>query len=252
MNWYKHYIGDFQRDTGHLSLTERGAYRAMLDHHYATEKPLPKEVMAICRLVGAQTKAERDAVQRVLSEFWNETTDGWTNDRALKEITKASKQRDTNREIAEERERNRRAERIDDEPSDEGPHEPSTNRETNRSTKEAIRARVPDSRLQTKNSVPNGTAALLSPDKALFDYGKQVLGKNSGGLVNQLKTAFGIEGAYKLLREASEKSNPREWLGAVLARTKPGSPRAPAIDVTSAEYQELRELERKRALGETA
>ena len=99
MNFYKHYIGDFQRDTGHLSLAERGAYRAMLDHYYATERPLPVDVMAVARLVGAMDEVERHAVERVLRDFWTRTEAGFTNRRADLEIAKAAAQRDTNREI---------------------------------------------------------------------------------------------------------------------------------------------------------
>lgn len=136
MNFYKHYIGDFQRDTGHLSLTERGAYRALLDHHYATEKPLPKDATALCRLVGAVSKAERDAVQSVLAQFWQETSDGWINERALREMGKADHQREVNRQIAEAREARRKAAR-------EG-HEQSTNRATNDQPNQ-----TPDTRHQT-------------------------------------------------------------------------------------------------------
>ena len=144
MNFYKHYIGDFQRDTGHLSLTERGAYRALLDHFYATERALPTDMTQLARLVGAASKADRDAVKRVLTEFWALEQDGWTNARARLEIAKADEQRGTNRRIAVEREAKRKA------PHNE--HEPSTNRATNRSTN-ASPIQTPDSRLQT--DIPN-------------------------------------------------------------------------------------------------
>ena len=39
MNWYKRYIGDYQRDTGHLSMVEHGSYTLMLDTYYATGRP---------------------------------------------------------------------------------------------------------------------------------------------------------------------------------------------------------------------
>lgn len=123
MIFYKHYIGDFQRDTAHLSLTERGAYRALLDHHYATEKALPLDAVALCRLVGAVSKAEREAVQRVLREFWNETPDGWINSRAQKEMGKAEHQRAVNQATAAAREAARKRARE--------ANETSTNRATN-------------------------------------------------------------------------------------------------------------------------
>lgn len=97
--FYKHFIGDFQRDTSHLSLTERGAYRSLLDHHYATEKPLPKDVDALCRIVGAVSKADRQAVAAVIPQFWTETADGWINARAQVEMGKAQHQRTVNQAI---------------------------------------------------------------------------------------------------------------------------------------------------------
>ena len=32
--WYKWFPGDFKNDTGHLTLEEQGAYRALLDEHW--------------------------------------------------------------------------------------------------------------------------------------------------------------------------------------------------------------------------
>lgn len=89
MNYYPHHIGDYLRDTAHLSLVEHGAYRRMLDVYYATEKPLPKPQGQIYRLVGAKTNAEKLAVDVVLGEFWLESDAGWKNTRADSEIAKA-------------------------------------------------------------------------------------------------------------------------------------------------------------------
>jgi uncharacterized protein YdaU (DUF1376 family) len=125
MNFYKHYLGDFQRDTGHLSLTERGAYLALIHHYYATETPLPNDHAALCRIAGAFTKAERDAVKSILSFF--EIRDGvlW-HQRIEAELEKQVGRCDKNRAIALAREDRKRAEKeaqID--------HENSTNRAQN-------------------------------------------------------------------------------------------------------------------------
>jgi hypothetical protein len=57
MNFYKHFIGDYARDTGDLSLLEHGAYRLMLDHFYGTSRPLPENKKALYRLLRAESDA---------------------------------------------------------------------------------------------------------------------------------------------------------------------------------------------------
>lgn len=108
MNFYKHYIGDYQRDTGHLSLAEHGAYRLMLDAFYATGKPLPADRKALYRLLRAATSIERKAIDMVSAQFWEITSTGLVNRRAGLEIEKAAKQAEINRQIAIEREKRKR------------------------------------------------------------------------------------------------------------------------------------------------
>jgi uncharacterized protein YdaU (DUF1376 family) len=141
VNFYKHYIGDFQRDTGHLSLTERGAYLCLIHHYYATEKPVPNDHAALCRVAGAITKPERDAVRAVMA-FFTPCDSGLMHARIEAEIDKAGKRADTNREIAIAREAARKAER---EASQAG-HESSTNRATNREPNQ-----TPDTRHQEES-----------------------------------------------------------------------------------------------------
>lgn len=121
MNWYKHYIGDFQRDTGHLSLVQSGAYRSLIDHYYATEQPLPMDEDSLCRICRAHSKEERKAVMSV-TRFFTEYNGAYWHKRIDAEIRKASLQAAKNREIAIARESKRAQQKH--EPS----NEPSTNR----------------------------------------------------------------------------------------------------------------------------
>jgi uncharacterized protein YdaU (DUF1376 family) len=42
--WFKRYVGDYLRDTSHLSLSEDGAYNRLLDRYYAASTPLPADL----------------------------------------------------------------------------------------------------------------------------------------------------------------------------------------------------------------
>lgn len=91
MNYYRRYIGDYQRDTGHLSVTEHGAYTLLLDAYYATGGKLPLPLPELNRLCRAETKIEKDSVMRVAEEFFPANGDGTRhNQRADYELLKAS------------------------------------------------------------------------------------------------------------------------------------------------------------------
>ena len=101
MNWYARYPGDYQRDTGHLSLEQHGAYAVLLDAYYGTGRPLPAS--AVHRLTRAVTDSERSAVDSVLSEFWIKAQACWTNPRAKAEIDKAMAKREAAQAAAKRR-----------------------------------------------------------------------------------------------------------------------------------------------------
>lgn len=98
MNYYPFHIGDYLSATRHLSWEEDAAYRRLLDTYYTTEKALPLDMRAVCRLVLATTDTQREAVEVVLGEFFERTEAGWINCRADAEILamreKQQKQRD--------------------------------------------------------------------------------------------------------------------------------------------------------------
>lgn len=70
MNYYQHHIGDYRRDTAHLSLLEHGVYRQLLDWYYLSEEPIPEQTEVVIRRLSARTDDEKKAVQTVLDEFF--------------------------------------------------------------------------------------------------------------------------------------------------------------------------------------
>jgi uncharacterized protein YdaU (DUF1376 family) len=147
VNFFKLYIGDYQRDTGHLSVTEHGAYLLMLQHYYATEKPLPTG-KALHRLLRAQDKTERDAIDAVVGMFWEESTEGLVNARADEEIRKGSHQREINREIGKRGGRPKKTESVTESDSESepnrNPNQTPDTREEHSSLRSEARKRTPD------------------------------------------------------------------------------------------------------------
>lgn len=164
MNFYKHYMGDYQRDTMRLSMMEDGAYRRLLDEYYATETPLPADAEECYRAARATTAAERAAVDKVLERYFPLNGDGFRHNKKADElIEKASAQAQANRITAEAREAARKE------------HDDTTNRGTNRRTNRQPN-QTPDSRQnnnqnqnQKKRGRSRGTARLISDDFPLTD-----------------------------------------------------------------------------------
>lgn len=86
MNYWPRWISAIRKRTIGLSLAQMGAYDRLLDHYYAEEGPLPADLGECCRIAGAMSKPEREAVQFVLSKFFTLTDAGHTNERADEEI----------------------------------------------------------------------------------------------------------------------------------------------------------------------
>lgn len=89
--WYPHYVEDFNRKTGHLSLAERGAYRALMDVYWQRQGPLPADERALCRMIGAFPD-EWEAVRENVLAFFTEKDGALHNRRCDMELKKARKQ----------------------------------------------------------------------------------------------------------------------------------------------------------------
>lgn len=86
MNYYERHIGDYLKDTAHLSLLEHGVYTRLMDVYYTRETPIPMADAA--RLIGARSKEEKQALESVLSEFFVLEADAYVQHRCDTEILK--------------------------------------------------------------------------------------------------------------------------------------------------------------------
>lgn len=111
MHFFKLHIGDWDQATRHLSFLEEAVYSRLIRKYYAEERPLPADVDECCRLIGARHKGEREAVARILKEFFFQNQDFLHHKRCDAEIARANKQAEANRQTAIAREQRRRAER---------------------------------------------------------------------------------------------------------------------------------------------
>lgn len=109
INYYERHLGDYARDTAHLTMVEHGAYTLLLDRYYATQAPIPTDQAH--RLTRARTREERAAVDAVLAEFFTESPEGWRHSRCDAEIARfleTEPEREQKRENAKERQRRAR------------------------------------------------------------------------------------------------------------------------------------------------
>jgi uncharacterized protein YdaU (DUF1376 family) len=95
MNYYERHLGDYARDTSHLSMLEHGALNLLLDRYYATEKGIPDDI--VMRVAHARNHAEKQAVASVLNEFFVLTNGVWVSSRAEREIEKKQNRVEANK-----------------------------------------------------------------------------------------------------------------------------------------------------------
>lgn len=84
MHHYPHHIGDYRKNTGHLTNDQDLAYRRLLEMYYDTEQPIPLETQRVAR----RLRVDTESVDIVLSDFFTKTEGGWRHERCDDEIAK--------------------------------------------------------------------------------------------------------------------------------------------------------------------
>lgn len=217
MNFYKRHIGDYIKDTAHLSLLQHGIYARLLDVYYTRESALPDADIA--RLIGARSKEERRALLDVLSEFFTKEGTDWVHGRCELEISLANAKADKNRDVGKlggrpkKKETTMVSENNHDGFISEPKHNPS---------------QTPDSRLQ--NSDPDGSGgrppAAMTKDE-VWHAGKSLLQQagmpsaQCGSYVGKLVKDYGGEIVLEAVRSATVErpADPASYIKAVCQRS---------------------------------
>jgi uncharacterized protein YdaU (DUF1376 family) len=79
LNFYERHIGDYTKDTSHLSLLEHGIYTRLMDVYYTRESAIPED--QTYRLISARTPAEKKATDSILKEFFTLIDGAWRQKR---------------------------------------------------------------------------------------------------------------------------------------------------------------------------
>lgn len=95
MHYYQRHIGDYTKDTSHLTLLEHGVYCRLIDIYCANEKPISNKQKYRC--IGARTKDEKEAVDNVLNDFFKLDEDNWTQKKCEEVIQDYRKKGNTSR-----------------------------------------------------------------------------------------------------------------------------------------------------------
>jgi uncharacterized protein YdaU (DUF1376 family) len=93
MHYYTFNIGDYRRDTSHLTLLEHGIYRQLIDTYYLSEKPLDKDLDTLMRSHCVRNADEMRALENVLKDFFELTENGYFHkgcDRQVKQFKSKS------------------------------------------------------------------------------------------------------------------------------------------------------------------
>lgn len=81
MHYYEHNIGDYRKDTSHLTLLEHGIYRQLIDSYYLSESPLTKDLEKLMRTHSIRSAEEMLSFSNVLNDFFELTEEGYIHKR---------------------------------------------------------------------------------------------------------------------------------------------------------------------------
>lgn len=235
MNYYQFHVGDYRRDTGHLSLLEHGVYRQLLDQYYMTEQPIQCDDAKALRTLCIRTEEEKIALENVLADFFVKTEQGYIHKRCDIEIAEFHQKSEAARNAANVRWAQARAivnANALQSNSERMVTSMQTHSESNADAMQTVCADDANHKPLTTNhkpltnSVPKGTAdkSALTPSEIIFGYGLPLLtnagvsDKQARSFLGGLRKAHGDDAVVNALRDCLKQKplQPLEWLGAVL------------------------------------
>jgi len=88
MHHYSFNIGNYRRQTGHLTQLEHGIYRSLIDTYYLDENPLCLDKAKLMRSHSVRTVEEKEAFDNILADFFTESPDGYRHEHIEEELEK--------------------------------------------------------------------------------------------------------------------------------------------------------------------
>lgn len=191
--WMPLYIADYLRKTTHLGALESGAYLHLIMDYWQNDG-LPDDDKQLAR-IAKMTDREWKNAKATLQAFFH---DGWRHEKIDEEIAKASEISTKRSAIATARQ--------------------AAIREQQECKPSAVAPPIADTLHTSQEERKKDAADAALPEADLFRRGKEVLGKNGGGLVKNLLKAKqnNVPLARAAIEQASTKEDPREYVGAII------------------------------------
>ena len=207
MNYYERHLGDYARDTGHLTLLEHGVYTVLLDRYYATEQGIAQA--DAYRVARATSRQERQAVDRVLAEFFTLENGVYRMGRVEREIARYREKSGKASASAKARwsksKGNANALRTDMR-TDMRTHSVGNALQTPDTSSEA-KASGADAPQQPSRQEPP------DPKKALWDLGVAILGDKNRAVIGAACKRVGEQRVAEVFAQmaADPKADPKAW-----------------------------------------
>lgn len=96
VNYYSFHIGDYRRDTAHLTPIEHYIYRTLIDWYFLNETQIPKETQVVIRRLSLGSDMVPN-LENVLNDFFVLGENGWRHRRIDSEICEYRNKAEVNR-----------------------------------------------------------------------------------------------------------------------------------------------------------
>lgn len=213
------YVGDYLRDTMHLTTEEHGAYLLLIMALWNADGSLPESALAATARVTPRRWA---TLRKAMSPFFQIEGETWSHRRVNRELGTAAEKSTKAKESARTRWGHAKADANAHATGDANAH---ANADADAMRRQcSSQSPSPTKEENQKQSAPAGGSPDLSDlSTQLYARGRAVLGKSAGGLVKQLldSQAGNVAKARAVLETASTKADPRAYVGAVIRNVEP-------------------------------